>query len=44
MGAFDGWQQIGGSNTNYAAVGVGDFYGIGTDDILRHPVQEQFNG
>jgi Trypsin-like peptidase domain len=33
-GAFDGWQQIGGSNTSYAAVGVGDFFGDGTDDIL----------
>jgi hypothetical protein len=33
-GAFDGWQQIGGSDTSYAEVGVGDFYGTGTDDIL----------
>jgi autotransporter passenger strand-loop-strand repeat protein len=33
-GAFAGWQQIGGSNTSYAAVGVGDFYGIGTADIV----------
>jgi hypothetical protein len=29
-GAFANWSQIGGSNTSYAAVGVGDFYGTGT--------------
>jgi VCBS repeat-containing protein/autotransporter passenger strand-loop-strand repeat protein len=33
-GAFNGWNQIGGSNTSYAAVGVGDFYGTGTSDAL----------
>jgi probable HAF family extracellular repeat protein len=33
-GAANGWNQIGGSSTNYAAVGVGDFYGTGTSDAL----------
>jgi hypothetical protein len=33
-GAFAGWSQIGGSDTHYSVVGVGDFYGNGTDDIL----------
>jgi hypothetical protein len=33
-GALAGWQQIGGSDTNYSVVGVGDFFGTGTDDIL----------
>jgi FG-GAP-like repeat len=33
-GAFNGWQQIGGSDTHYSVVGIGDFYGNGTDDIL----------
>jgi hypothetical protein len=33
-GAFAGWNQIGGSNTDYAVAGVGDFYGTGTDDAL----------
>jgi aryl-phospho-beta-D-glucosidase BglC (GH1 family) len=33
-GAFQGWQQIGGSNTSYSAIGGGYFYGNGTEDIL----------
>jgi VCBS repeat-containing protein/autotransporter passenger strand-loop-strand repeat protein len=33
-GAFVGWNQIGGSNTSYGAVRVGDFYGTGTSDAL----------
>src|SRR2546430_11721252 len=33
-GAFAGWNQIGGSDTNYTVVGVGDFYASGTSDIL----------
>jgi autotransporter-associated beta strand protein len=33
-GAPAGWNQIGGSNTSYAEVGEGDFYGTGTTDIL----------
>jgi hypothetical protein len=33
-GAFANWNQIGGSNTSYAAAGVGDFYGTGTSDFL----------
>jgi aryl-phospho-beta-D-glucosidase BglC (GH1 family) len=33
-GSFNGWNQIGGSNTTYAAVGVGYFYGAGTSDPL----------
>jgi hypothetical protein len=30
-GAFQGWQQVGGSDT---VVGVGDYFRNGTDDIL----------
>jgi aryl-phospho-beta-D-glucosidase BglC (GH1 family) len=33
-GNFNGWSQIGGSSTTYAAVGVGYFYGAGTSDPL----------
>src|SRR4051794_26684465 len=33
-GAFTGWHQIGGSDTHYAVVGEGDFFGNGTSDIL----------
>jgi hypothetical protein len=33
-GVFQGWQQVGGSDTHYAVVGVGDYFGNGTDDIL----------
>ena len=33
-GAFNGWHQVGGSDTHYAVVGVGDYFGNGTDDIL----------
>jgi serralysin len=33
-GTFNGWHQIGGSNTAYSAVGLGDFYGTGTSDVL----------
>jgi hypothetical protein len=33
-GHFNSWNQIGGSDTRYAVVGVGDFYGAGTSDIL----------
>ena len=33
-GVFAGWHQIGGSDTHYSVVGVGDFFGTGTDDIL----------
>jgi ABC-type phosphate transport system substrate-binding protein len=33
-GAFESWQQVGGSNTSYAVVAVGDYFGNGTDDIL----------
>ena len=33
-GSFNGWHQVGGSDTTYAVVGTGDFYGNGTDDIL----------
>jgi hypothetical protein len=33
-GAFNGWHQVGGSNTNYAVVGVGDYFDNGTSDIL----------
>jgi hypothetical protein len=33
-GAGAGWSQIGGSDTSFAAVGVGDFYGTGTSDVL----------
>jgi hypothetical protein len=28
------WQEIGGSDTHYAVLGVGDFYGSGASDIL----------
>jgi hypothetical protein len=28
------WRQVGGSDTNYSVVGVGDFYANGTSDIL----------
>jgi hypothetical protein len=28
-GALESWNQIGGSNTTYSVVGVGDFYGTG---------------
>jgi ELWxxDGT repeat protein len=28
------WQEIGGSDTHYAVLGVGDFYGTGASDIL----------
>jgi hypothetical protein len=34
-GANVGWQDVGASSTAYSVVGVGDFYGTGTD---RHPV------
>ena len=33
-GTFAGWNDIGPSSTDYQSVGVGDFYGTGTDDIL----------
>jgi hypothetical protein len=33
-GAFNGWHQIGGSNTSYTSYGAGDFYGNGVDDPL----------
>jgi ELWxxDGT repeat protein len=35
-GAFNGWHQIGEGpiDASYAAVGIGDFFGNGTDDIL----------
>ncbi|PWT89441.1 MAG: hypothetical protein C5B56_07100 [Proteobacteria bacterium] len=33
-GTFEGWHHIGGSDPSYAVVGVGDFMGTGTDDIL----------
>jgi hypothetical protein len=33
-GASAGWHQIGGSDTHYSVVGVGDFFGNGTDNIL----------
>jgi ELWxxDGT repeat protein len=33
-GAFNGWHQIGGSNTSYGVAGTGDFYGTGGSDIL----------
>jgi len=32
-GAFDGWHQIGGSDTHYSVVGVGDFSGT---EAARH--------
>jgi hypothetical protein len=28
------WQPVGGSDTHYAVVGVGDYFGNGTWDIL----------
>jgi hypothetical protein len=31
---FVSWHQIGGSDTHYSVVGVADFYGNATDDIL----------
>ena len=34
-GAFAGWNQIGGSDTRYSVVGVGDFYGSGRE-VLGH--------
>jgi hypothetical protein len=33
-GTFAGWQQIGGSDTNYSVAGIGDFNGNGISDIL----------
>jgi hypothetical protein len=33
-GAFNGWSHVGGSDTTYAVVAVGDYFGNGTDDIL----------
>jgi hypothetical protein len=33
-GTLSGWHDLGGSSTAYAVVGVADFYGNGTDDIL----------
>jgi hypothetical protein len=33
-GAFNGWNQIGGSDTTYTIVGSGDFYGTGNSDPL----------
>jgi ELWxxDGT repeat protein len=33
-GAFNGWNQIGSSNTLYGVTGTGDFFGTGTTDIL----------
>jgi autotransporter passenger strand-loop-strand repeat protein len=33
-GAFAGWNPIGGSDTHYSAVGLGEFFGIATSDIL----------
>jgi autotransporter passenger strand-loop-strand repeat protein len=33
-GGFKSWNQIGGSSTSFAEVGVGDFYGTGTADAL----------
>jgi hypothetical protein len=32
--AFTGWHQVGGSDTRYAVVGIGDYYGNNTSDIL----------
>jgi hypothetical protein len=32
--AFSGWHQIGGSDTTYSVVGVGDYFGNNTSDIL----------
>jgi ELWxxDGT repeat protein len=33
-GAANGWNQIGGSDTHFSVIGVGDCYGTGTSDIL----------
>jgi hypothetical protein len=33
-GASTGWHQIGGSDTTYSVVGVGDYFGTNTSDIL----------
>jgi hypothetical protein len=33
-GSLSGWNHIGNSDTNYAVVAVGDYYGNGTSDIL----------
>ena len=33
-GSFAGWHQVGGSDTNYSVVAVGDYFGNGTSDIL----------
>jgi hypothetical protein len=33
-GNFSGWHQIGGSDTHYSVVGIGDFFDNGIDDIL----------
>jgi hypothetical protein len=33
-GSFNGWQHVGGSDTNYSVVAVGDYLGKGTSDIL----------
>jgi hypothetical protein len=33
-GAFAGWHQVGGSDTNYSVVAIGDYFGNGTSDIL----------
>jgi hypothetical protein len=32
--AFDGWHDLGLSDTSYSVVGVGDYFDNGTDDIL----------
>src|ERR1700730_7384217 len=33
-GAFNGWHQVGGSDTTYSALGVVDYFGNRTADIL----------
>ena len=33
-GAPAGWHQVGGSDTRFSVVGVGDYFGNGTSDIL----------
>jgi hypothetical protein len=33
-GPFASWQQVGGSDTHYAVVAVGDYFGNSTSDIL----------
>ena len=33
-GAFAGWHQVGGSDTEFAVAGIGDYDGNGTSDIL----------